>query len=79
MTLKKGIYKHFKGNLYKVFGTAKHSETEDVYVIYQALYGNNDYWVRPLTMFTETIKTQDSAIKRFTFIRGSHDSQNDIQ
>lgn len=50
-----GIYKHFKGNKYKVLMLAKHSETEEDCVVYQALYGERGVWVRPLAMFLEKV------------------------
>ncbi len=53
--LKKGIYKHHKGNLYQVLHIARHSETEETLVVYQCLYDDYSIWVRPLTMFLETI------------------------
>lgn len=70
--LKTGIYRHYKGQLYQVFGIATHSETEEKMVVYQCLYGNYDLWVRPLIMFTETITLENSEIKpRFEFISHS--------
>ena len=56
-----GIYKHYKGNLYKVFAIAKHSETFEDMVVYQALYGEYCLWVRPAVMFEEMV----GEVKRF--------------
>ncbi|KPQ26545.1 DUF1653 domain-containing protein [Halomonas sp. HL-93] len=50
-----GIYRHYKGSLYEVLGTAQHSETEEPLVVYRALYGDYGLWVRPLEMFTENV------------------------
>lgn len=50
-----GIYRHYKGQLYQVLHCARHSETEEWHVVYQCLYGDYSYWVRPLGMFTEQI------------------------
>lgn len=66
--MKKGIYKHYKGNLYKVFAEAKHSETDELMVVYQALYGTYENWVRPKAMFDESILFQGKTIKRFVLI-----------
>lgn len=66
--IKLGIYRHFKGNEYRVLSVATHSETLEDYVVYQALYGKNGLWVRPLAMFTEEISREGSYIKRFEFV-----------
>ena len=54
--IEKGIYRHFKGQFYAVDTIAKHSETDEFYVVYRALYGERGQWVRPLDMFDETIE-----------------------
>ena len=64
-----GIYKHYKGNEYKVVGVAKHSETLQELVVYQALYGEMGLWVRPKTMFLERIQKDGKEIERFAFIK----------
>ena len=64
-----GIYKHYKGNEYKVIGVAKHSETLQELVVYQALYGEMGLWVRPKTMFLERIQKDGKEIERFAFVR----------
>lgn len=64
-----GIYQHYKGNLYKVLQCAQHSETEQWFVCYQALYGEYGYWVRPLEMFTEQVSMADKVVPRFTLIK----------
>lgn len=71
--MKVGIYRHYKGNLYKVLCIAKHSETEDELVVYQALYGKYEHWVRPIMMFNEEIEIEGKSVKRFTYI-----SENDL-
>ncbi len=58
MELKLGIYEHYKGKKYRVIGVAKHSETLEDMVVYEALYGNDlsKLWVRPLKMFLEEVE-----------------------
>ncbi len=50
--IKAGLYRHYKGAQYQVIDTVRHSETEEELVLYRALYGSKDLWVRPLAMFT---------------------------
>jgi hypothetical protein len=65
-----GLYKHYKGNIYEVIGLAKHSETLEDIVVYKATYQNEgeNLWVRPLTMFTETLIVEGVEQRRFTKI-----------
>jgi len=67
MSLKKGTYKHHKGGLYEVLEIAKHSETQEEYVVYKTLYGDFSVWIRPLTMFDETIEKEGISVKRFEY------------
>ena len=66
--IKIGRYRHFKGNEYQVLYLAKHSETQEIMVVYQALYGEKGIWVRPASMWNETVKRNGSVQKRFTYI-----------
>jgi hypothetical protein len=66
--MKPGIYKHYKGNRYKVVGTAKHSETLEELVVYQQLYGEMGLWVRPLTMFNESVEIEGKQVPRFEWL-----------
>ena len=66
--IKIGRYRHFKGNEYEVIGTAKHSETLEEYVVYKALYGERGLWVRPASMWNETVERDGKTYKRFEFI-----------
>tara|TARA_R110002049_G_scaffold118287_6_gene272225 strand:- start:420 stop:632 length:213 start_codon:yes stop_codon:yes gene_type:complete len=68
MTLKTGIYRHYKDKLYQVIGVARHSETEEEHVVYRPLYGERGLWIRPLSMFDESIEHDGVKVKRFTFI-----------
>jgi hypothetical protein len=60
-----GIYRHHKGARYRVIGVAKHSETGEDLVVYQALYGEMGLWVRPLSMFCETVTIAGTPMARF--------------
>ncbi|SHF71790.1 Protein of unknown function [Modicisalibacter ilicicola DSM 19980] len=60
-----GIYRHYKGQSYEVIGVAHHSETEELLVVYRALYGDYGLWVRPLAMFSETVEVQGEPLPRF--------------
>jgi len=71
--IKPGRYQHFKGQFYKVLGIAKHSETNEEFVVYQALYDsekfdNNALWIRPKTMFLENVIHEDKEVPRFKFV-----------
>ena len=66
--IKCGRYRHFKGNEYRVIGMAKHSETLEDMVVYQALYGEQGLWVRPAAMWTETVERPDYCGPRFIYI-----------
>lgn len=59
MEIKSGRYRHYKGNFYEVIGVARHTETEEQLVVYRALYGNQQLWVRPAAMFLEKVVTGD--------------------
>lgn len=63
--LKLGEYEHYKGKRYKVIGIARHSETLEELVVYQALYGEYGLWVRPLKMFTERVDINGEEVPRF--------------
>ncbi|HEY5587038.1 MAG TPA: DUF1653 domain-containing protein [Ruminiclostridium sp.] len=63
-----GEYRHFKGNEYRVLYVAKHSETMEDMVVYQALYGDRGIWVRPASMWNEIIERDGLSFKRFEYI-----------
>lgn len=65
-----GKYQHYKGNYYKVIGVAKHSETLEELVIYQALYGDNELWARPKEMFLDKVSVEGIEKDRFKYILG---------
>jgi len=63
-----GKYRHYKGAEYEVLGTAYHSETEELLVLYRPLYGEGKLWVRPYDMFNETVDAAGQNTKRFQLI-----------
>lgn len=66
--MKIGKYKHYKGGIYEVIGVAKHSEDLEEMVVYRALYGNNDLWVRPKEMFLENVEREGKVVPRFEYL-----------
>ena len=63
-----GLYRHHKGDDYRVVGLARHSETREVLVIYQALYGERGMWLRPQAMFVETVEVGGARVPRFAWV-----------
>jgi hypothetical protein len=60
-----GRYRHYKGKDYEVIGVARHSETAELFVVYRALYGERGLWVRPATMFLDTVVVDGLSRPRF--------------
>jgi hypothetical protein len=60
------LWRHYKGNRYEVLALAKHSETLEDLVVYRALYGEGAVWVRPLSMWLETVITSEGEVLRFS-------------
>ena len=66
-----GIYEHYKGNQYKVIDTARHSETDELLVLYRPMYGDESLWVRPFAMFFEKVTIDGLLTPRFKYIGNS--------
>ena len=66
--IRTGKYRHFKGNEYEVVGVAAHSETLEPMVVYRALYGEGGLWVRPVSMWNDTVERDGVTYHRFTYI-----------
>lgn len=63
-----GRYRHYKGKEYTVLGVARHSETEEEFVVYRQEYGDRSLWVRPKAMFLETVEVGGQTVPRFRYI-----------
>ena len=66
MSVQPGRYRHYKGNYYEVIGTARHSETDELLVVYRPLYGECGLWVRPEVMFEEEVTVDGLLQPRFS-------------
>lgn len=62
---KRGIYRHYKGKRYELLDIARHSETLELMVVYRALYGEGEVWVRPLLMWSEQVEVNGRIVSRF--------------
>lgn len=67
-----GRYRHYKGHEYEVIGEARHSETEEPFVVYRALYGDRGLWIRPRAMFLETVMVDGRPLPRFQRLPDEH-------
>lgn len=63
-----GVYRHYKGNEYEVLDVVRHSESEELLVLYRPMYGERALWVRPLVMFMETVEVNGEPVPRFEYI-----------
>ena len=67
-----GLYRHYKGLMYEVVGTVRHSESLEPMTPYRALYGEKGLWVRPAAMFEETIEV--GGVRQPRFVRVTAES-----
>ena len=67
-TIQTGRYRHYKGGEYEVLGCARHSETEELFVVYRPLSGAGGWWIRPMAMFTETVVVNGRSRPRFELL-----------
>ena len=70
-----GLYRHYKGNLYEVVDTVRHSETLEPLTLYRALYGERGLWVRPAAMFMEEVVVNGIQQPRFAKVIETDASQ----
>ena len=66
--IKKGKYRHFKGNEYEVIDIAEHTESGEILVIYKGIYESGKVWARPITMWDEEVVYEGKRVKRFTYM-----------
>ena len=66
--IRAGVYQHYKGNLYKVIGIARHSEKDELMVVYREQAGEHSLWVRPYRMFIEHVQVDGNKVPRFKFL-----------
>jgi len=76
--MKTGRYRHYKGNEYIVIGVARHSETDEELVVYRPDYGEREMWVRPKTMFLESVELDGRQVPRFEFIGAEESGECDV-
>ena len=67
--LKQGIYRHYKGNLYRLLFVARHTETMEEMAIYQDVHHPEKYWARPASMWEETVTVDGRNVPRFEYIK----------
>ena len=70
-----GLYRHYKGNLYEVVDTVRHSETLEPLTLYRALYGERGLWMRPAAMFMEEVEVNGIQQPRFAKVIETDASQ----
>lgn len=78
-TIQPGGYRHYKGKEYSVIGVARHSETLEELVVYRQEYGDNGLWVRPKSMFSETVKIDGQEVPRFQRLASSSKQVDHLQ
>lgn len=71
ITTPPGLYRHYKGNLYEVVDTVRHSETQEPLTLYRALYGEHGLWVRPAAMFNEEVVIAGVRQPRFAKVQAA--------
>lgn len=77
---KKGVYRHYKGNFYELLYIATHSETLENMVVYKALYGDEEIWVRPLSMWSEIVTLKNGEkTERFTYAGEVAQKSNEVK